>query len=435
MTPTSIRRRIGTVSSAVVIRIGGRGLVLFLAVVLARELGVEGFGIYSFATTWVSVLLIVSGLGYGGLFLRQTAVYVERSQPELLLGLIQTARRTVIPLSIVLVILAIGTAALFFDPIFLIPLIIVLPSVVIRTFALIWEGILAGLGRVDESFFPTLVVYPVLMLVGIGAVLVIGKELTPNLALSLYLLVFTVATICSWLLARRRLKPVIGVGTEPVHPEEGRFALLLPFTTITVLSSLSTGVGAIMLGLFELPDAVGVFSVATKAVEPMLLVYGVVAISVSARLAGLHARGEIKTAEKGISHAARIGLLWAVPMGLVLLLFPDLVLGLFGEGFDEARTSLLILVPAFLFSILSGLGTAALMMTDRQRETIMAKLIGLALNIGLCLALIPDHGASAAALALAVDIVTTNALGAVMAWRLLHLNTTALPAPRWMVRQ
>lgn len=434
MIPPAIRRRIGTTSSAVVIRIGGRGLVFILAIALARELGVEGFGIYSFATTWVSVLLIISGLGFGSLFLRQTAVYVERNQPELLLGLIETARRTVIPLSIALVLLAIGTAAVFFDSVFLLPLVIALPSVVIRTFALIWEGILRGLGRVDESFFPTLIVYPVLMLAGLGTFFVLGVELTPELALALYLSVFLLVTVTAWLLANRRLKPVLGNRTQPAHPKKGRFALLVPFTTFTILSSLSTGVGAILLGLFDLPDAVGVFAVATKVVEPMMLVFGVVAVSVSAKIAGLHARGELSRSESDIARAGRVGLLWAVPIGVFLLLFPDLVLNFFGEGFGDARTSLFILVPAFLFSILGGVGTGALMMTDHQRETIFAKGVGLALNLTLCLILIPDHGASAAALALAADIVVTNVLAVILAWRLLGLNTTVFPTPKWIIR-
>lgn len=432
MIPPFVRRRLGSLSSAAVIRISGRGLVFLVALVLAREVGVEGFGVYSFATTWVTVLLIISGLGYGGLFLRQTAVYVERGQPDLLLGLIHTARRTIIPLSIVLALLAVAAAALFFNPLFLGPLLIALPSVVVRTSALIWEGILRGLDRVDESFIPTYVVYPVLMLLGIGLIVLFTDSLTPELALALYLFTFTVATLVSWLLARRRLRPILIGTSEPAHPEEGRFALLVPFTTLSMLGSLSASLGIIMLGLFDLPDAVGVLSVSLKLVEPMLLVFGVVSISLSARIAALNARGEVPRAESVISVTVRKSLVWAIPIGLVLVLFADPLLGLFGAGFEEARTSLLILVPAFLFSIVAGIGPAALMMSDRQRETILAKSVGLILNIAICLSLIPSHGASAAALALAVDIVATNLIAVVLAWRLLGLNTTALPTPGWI---
>ena len=190
-----------------------------------------------------------------------------------------------------------------------------------------------------------------------------------------------------------------------------------------------------MLGLLDLPDAVGVLSVALKLVEPMVLIFGVVSITLSARIAGLNARGEVERVEGEIARKVRISLLWATPIGLVLILFPDLVLGLFGGGFEEARTALYILVPAFLFSILAGIGPAALMMANHQRETIIAKAIGLALNLGICLALIPAHGASAAALALAVDIVATNLVAVILAWRLMGLNTTAFPTPGWMTRR
>lgn len=428
------RDRIGGLTSAAAIRIGGRGLVFVLALVLARELGVEGFGIYSFATTWVTVLLAVSGLGYGSLLLRQTAVYVERGQPEFLLGLIQTARRTIIPLSILLVVVAVIAAAAFFDPIFLVPLVIALPSVIIRTSALIWEGILRGLGRVDESFIPTYIVYPVLMLAGVGLVVVLGDGLSPEVALGIYLLAFTAATVMAWWLARGRLRPILGADTEPAHPETGRYSLLIPFTTLTMLGSLSAGLGMIMLGLLDLPDAVGILSVALKLVEPMMILYGVVLLGLSSRIAALHARGDLGQLQPEIGRVARIGLFWAAPIGLILVLFPDLILSLFGDGFDEAETSLLILVPAFLFSIIAGVGPAALMMTDHQRVAVVIKAAGLGLNLVLCLALIPGHGASAAALALSADIILTNTAGVIVAWKLLGLNTTAFPTPAFLAR-
>lgn len=432
MIPHSARRHLTGLKLAVAIRIFGRVLVFLLALVLARELGVEGFGVYSFATTWVTVLLVIAGLGYGGLLIRQTAVFVERDEPELLLGLIQTARRTIIPLSLLLVVLAAIAAALFFDPIFLVPLLIALPSVVIRTSALVWEGVLRGLDRVDESFIPTYVVYPVFMLAGIVVVVLVVGDLTAEVALAIYLAAFALGTLVSWFLARRRLDPVLGGTTTVAHPEEGRFALLLPFTVVTMIGSLSSGLGMIMLGLLDLPDAVGVLSVAIKLIEPMALMFGVVSLSLSARIAGMHARGDVESAEAMLGRNLRISLLWAVAIGLVLLLFPDFILGLFGEGFEEAKTSLYILVPGVIFGVAAGIGPAALMMTAHQREAVIAKAVGLSVNMAICLILIPEHGASAAALGFTADIVLTNLIAVVLAWRLLGLNTTVLPTPGWM---
>ena len=46
-----------------------------MAIWLARILGSEGYGIYAFATAVVAVLFAISGLGFGGVLLRQTALY------------------------------------------------------------------------------------------------------------------------------------------------------------------------------------------------------------------------------------------------------------------------------------------------------------------------------------------------------------------------
>lgn len=425
-----VQRHLGSLSSALAVRISGRVLVFILALVLARELGVEGFGIYSFATTWVNVLLVVSGLGYGGLLLRQTAVYVERDQPALLLGLIQTARRTIIPLSFVLAVLASGAVAFFFDPIFLVPVLVALPTVVVRTFATIWEGVLKGLGRVDESFLSTFVVYPVLMLAGIGVLALLSIPLTPEISLVLFLASFTGGALTVWLLARRRLRPLLGDVGAGEHPEGGRFALLLPFTVLTMFASLSASLGMIMLGLFDLPDAVGLFGVARKLTEPISLIFAVVSTSLAASIATLQARREVAKARPTIVRTVRLSFVGALPIGLVLLFAPDLVLGLFGEGFEAARTVVAILALAALFNIASGVSQVALMMSQHQRGAIIAKGAGLALNLVLCVALIPGLGATGAAVALAADILVTNILSVTMAWRLLGLNTTVLPSPR-----
>lgn len=434
MIPEFVRKRFGGLTSALAIRLSGRALSFLIALILARELGVEGFGIYSFATTWVTVLLVVAGLGYGGLLIRQTAVFVERDQPEYLLGIIRTARNTIVPLSVGLALLASAAAALFFDPIFLAALLIGLPTVVVRSFAVIWDGVLRGLGRIDESFVSAFVVYPILMLAGVGLAVLFTDRLTPESAIALYLAAFSVASLASWLLARRRLRPVVGETARIAHPVEGRFSLLVPFTILTMLGSISASLGLILLGLLDLPDAVGELQVAKKLIEPISLVMSVVATSLAALIATLYARGEVGEARPTIARTVRLSLLGAVPVALVLLLAPDFVLGLFGEGFDAARTALLVLIPAALFEISAGAAQVALMMSRHQRHAIVATGVGLAVNLALCLVLIPTEGATGAAIGLAADIIVTNAISVVMAWKLLGLNTTVLPTPGWLGR-
>jgi O-antigen/teichoic acid export membrane protein len=122
--------------------------------------------------------------------------------------------------------------------------------------------------------------------------------------------------------------------------------------------------------------------------------------------------------------------LGALPIAAILLLAPDFVLGLFGQGFEGARASLFILTAASLLDIASGVALVALMMTHHQRAAIVAKGIGLTVNLVLCLTLIPALGASGAAIALAADTIATNALAVVLAWKVLGLNTTAFSLPR-----
>ena len=112
---------------------------MVMVVVLARELGIEEFGIYSYATTWVAVLLGISGLGYGSVLLRSTAIFRSIERPDLLAEIVARAQKTVVTLALVLSVLAAIGAAVFVDPVFLATLLLVLPVVAVRAFSLIWS--------------------------------------------------------------------------------------------------------------------------------------------------------------------------------------------------------------------------------------------------------------------------------------------------------
>ena len=76
--------------------------------------------------------------------------------------------------------------------------------------------------------------------------------------------------------------------------------------------------------------------------------------------------------------------------------------------------------------IVTGMSGAALTMSRYWTPAIAAKSLGLVLNLALSLTLIPQLGATGAAIGFATGIVVANSVMAWRAWTLLHLDTTAL---------
>ncbi len=422
-----IGKRLKGAPLALLIRLAGRGLTLVMVVVLARELGIEEFGIYSYATTWVAVLLGISGLGYGSVLLRSTAIFRSIERPDLLAEIVARAQKTVVTLALVLSVLAAIGAAVFVDPVFLATLLLVLPVVAVRAFSLIWSGVLQGLGHIEESFLPTFVVYPVLMLLGVGLLVGVNGSITSEEAVLLYSASFLLGAVIVWRIARARLKPVLAKDPSRREAEEWHASGLAPFTAITLLASIQGGVGILLLGIFGLPDAIGELQVAIKLIEPMVMIYVVVNLALAPRVAARFAQGDLLELQPDISRNVRVSFIAAIPIGAAIILAREPLLGLFGSGFEAAATPLVILVGAALFGVMTGAASPSLMMSKHWTPALVATGAGLLLNLVLCALLIPPLGATGAAIGFAVSILVSNSVMSVMAWKLLGLNTTVIP--------
>jgi O-antigen/teichoic acid export membrane protein len=160
----------------------------------------------------------------------------------------------------------------------------------------------------------------------------------------------------------------------------------------------------------------------------MMLIYTVINITLAARIARLFHLGERIALQGAVTRAVRSSFLLALPVGLAILLAREPLLDLFGPGFEESSALLLILVPAVLFNIFTGASGAALMMTDHPRPALAARAVGFVVNVTLCVILIPESGATGAAVAMAADILVANSIMAVMAAKYLRLNTTMVPS-------
>jgi O-antigen/teichoic acid export membrane protein len=415
---SSSRFRPGGARLALLVRLGGRGVTFLVAIWLARILGSEGYGIYAFATAVVAVLFAISGLGFGGVLLRQTALYRTIGRPDLISELVRKARRTVLALAAASSSVAAVGALLFVDPVFVATLLLALPAVLVLGSNLIWQGVLQGLGQIEESFVATYVVYPLAMVVGIGLLLVVSGGVSPEQAASLYLASFSIGALVIWRVGRSRLEPVLRQEASTTPIEEWQTPVLGPFTALAFITSIEGSLGIVLLGLFGLPDAV--------ADLPVTMVFMVLSLSLAPRLASRFAEGRISEIQPRVTRNVKFSLIAALPVGLLLILGRDSVLRLFGSGFEEASVPLVIMVSAALFNVFTGMSGAALTMSRYWTPAIAAKSLGLVLNLALSLTLIPQLGATGAAIGFATGIVVANSVMAWRAWTLLHLDTTAL---------
>lgn len=89
--------------ASVAIKVLSMTLTLVLAILLARLLGPEKYGIYTYVFALVSLLVVPAQLGLPELVVRETAKAVEKGEWRLVRGLWQWASRVIIGISVALV--------------------------------------------------------------------------------------------------------------------------------------------------------------------------------------------------------------------------------------------------------------------------------------------------------------------------------------------
>jgi O-antigen/teichoic acid export membrane protein len=197
------------------------------------------------------------------------------------------------------------------------------------------------------------------------------------------------------------------------------WSFALPRALSTAIDASSMWVGVLLTSALAGQAEAGIFgAVGRYALAGLLIMQGLrVAVAPQlSRLLGAGRRGE----------AARIyrrTTLWIVllswPAYLLLAAFAPAFLALFGDGVAGGALPMAVLAAAMLVNVGVGLVQTVLLMSGDSRGHLLAAACGLALNVTLCVVLIPEHGALGAAIAWSLGIVCENLIAAGLARRAL----------------
>jgi O-antigen/teichoic acid export membrane protein len=278
-------------------------------------------------------------------------------------------------------------------------------------------GALAGLQRVGQSQMIYSWLWPALFcVVAIG--LKLAGLFTVTSALVLIAASFSLAALAGAILLKRALAAVPAAASRPPTPQP----LLRPglsLFTLELTKLLITSAPAIVLGIVATDRETGLFALTWRmALVVNLLISGVTGMAVP-KFAELYARGNAQALEKNAAQAIGLVLCLALPAVACLLLFPERLLGLFGQGYEQGAATLRILALGQLAAVCFTAMPEMLGMTAHMRALYKINAYTLAvLLVGLA-ALAPLGGSVGAALATSLALAVNGAAAAWMARRLL----------------
>lgn len=204
------------------------------------------------------------------------------------------------------------------------------------------------------------------------------------------------------------------------------FKSCLPLWSVVIMGQLVQWSGQFIAGVYLASDIVAQLAVAQRTAFLASFLLIAVNLVVAPRFAAMHRNGDMAGLESlAITSANLIGIM-ATPVIAVMLLFPEFLMGLFGEGFAGGAGMLQILAIGQFVNAITGSVAFLLMMCGYEKDMRNITLISGSMALTLTWWLTADFGAYGNATGTAIAVATQNLLAVYYVKRRLGFNTLAI---------
>lgn len=402
------------------IEIANRLLLLLLSVLLARTLGVEGYGIYVWTFAIMRLLMVVAEAGVPTLLLREVAANCGQKKWREFKGVFLYAVRWVVFVSVC--VSATGISILFFfekntTHEFFLTLLLMLLLLPVAALLKTLLHAMQGLQHVITALTFDMVLRPLLiLLIVITGALISESYWQPYFAIAAQLL--GVLVILLLVISKlRSFWPKQSFQHAPIFQRRKWFRNTLPFILIGGAGVLNNQTDILMLGWIQSPEEVGIYRVAAQGGLFVSFILKAAQSVLGPTFADLYAKDD----QVGLRQLFRKATFWitltTLPLCLLFIIFGDFLINLiFGEAYIKAYWPLVILAVGYLLNISFGPVGQLLQMSGKEAETAWVLWLTVVLNIVLNMLLIPAYGVSGAAFATSISIVTYHAVLRYIAW-------------------
>ncbi len=396
-------------SGSLIFKLTGMLLSVLLAVVLARVLGVENFGVYAFCMSMVQILSIPAMLGGQDLLVREMAACQACREFGLLQGILHWARQTSLRISCALALGGMGIVLtlLRHSPLKA-PMLIAMALLPLLARMQINCAALRGLQHVLLSQLPAILT-PLAVIIVIGLCgLTTAEQPSPELALAAQWGVMLFFAIAAGYALTRTIPR--GAAHVPRTYDRSKWVRsCLSFVIAAGMQIIIREISLLLLGMLGSTTEAGLYRVAQRGAE--MIPFGLMAVNmaIAPTVADLFSHGETARLQRLITRAMFAVLAFSLPVTLVLILGGKTILSLvFGPEFVQAYTSLVILCVGQFFNAFMGPVGLVLNMTGLERFTARGVIIAALTNLLLGLILIPRYGIVGAAAATACSVAVWN---------------------------
>ena len=427
---SSLARRLA--GAAFVIRVVSAAIAFVSQILLARWMGGFDFGVYIYAWTWVLLVGGMVDLGLGSASQRFIPEYTEHQQFALLRGFLRGSRWLALTISTTVAIIgavAITLLALQLGAETVVPLYLSCAALPAFGLGQVLSGVARSYDWVNLGLTPTYVLRQLVMLALVGLAYALGLPTDATTATLIGIVALWGVTLGQAVILYRRLSPTVQSGPQacavrawlrtsaPIFVVEA-FYLLLSYSDVIVLKQ------------FRPPDEVAVYYAAAKTLSLVAFIYFSVAQTIAHKFAEYYVAGDRKRLADFLKLSVRLTFWPSLVLILLLLVFGVPLLRLFGPGFVSGYYLMFIIAVGLLGRAAVGPAERLLNMLGERRSCALVYAGAFAIDLVLCVALIPRLGVTGAAVANAIALLFESASLFLVAKYRLGLHCLIVGQPR-----
>lgn len=401
---------------SVAVKAGNAVLAFAVAVVLARTLGPEGYGVYSFALAVLMFTAIPAQVGVPQLLVRETAKAQADGNYELMRGLWRWGDRAVLLFS-VLALAVVGAVVLLTDigrdGARVTTLTVALPLIPLLGLANARGACLRGLRNVVQGQLPESIIRPamLLVLIGIGGRWVDAGQLGAQIAMAFHVTAAIVAFVVGFVLLKRAQPAQLVVTSIPECRIETWCRAVMPLALIAALQLINNYADLIFLGIFRSDQEVGVYRAVMQLAIIVAAGLHIMGKVIQPYIAALYRESNREKLQRLASASTLIVSVFALTGVVIFAIVGEEVLAaIYGADYSVGWRALWILCIGKAFYAIMGLAWHILIMTGFERNAVNAALLTSAINVFLNFLLVPRFGMEGAATATMISFLVFSLL-------------------------
>ncbi len=393
-----------------------------LQLILARVLGLEGFGAWIVAFSLVETLAVVGLMGGDWIILRHGSYYhgigdVPRLRATIRFALLVSGT-TLVVIAAALALFAswVALRVLHAEPVTPLLRLAAVTGVVTGLRQILVYGTQA-FKSVRQAALIRGILQPLARLLLIGAALVLFGSTTS--AFFGLLMAEVVLLLAAGALLHRRV-PLLGPTEHIDRAELMKFGLSVMGTRLT--EAVRGQLFPLLLTSLVTLAATGLYAAARRiTAAPGLIVNAMNQVynPIASDLFLQNKREEMELLTKSM---AKWTFSIILPLFGLVVIFPGEILSIFGPSFQDAGSALIIMAVGMLFLFGTGPVTAILILSGRPRLALMDYLSAMVIEAVLAVLLIPPYGLTGAAVAGTSGRFVNNALPLLQVWLALRFH-------------